>query len=119
MFYAAGAASLTWCLLWFLLHVDEPRDHICISQEEVKYIEENRVGRRDASSFKVPIWRFMTSPGVLCVLACSIANDFGLYMLLTEGPKFMKNVLKRDIKTVSARPGSCTKNAFFVIQYNM
>ena len=44
--------------------------------------------------------RIVKSPCILALMACSFANDWGLYMLLTEGPNFISNVLRKDVATV-------------------
>ena len=47
------------------------------------------------------LFSIIFAPPVLAITLCAFANDFGLYILLTEGPNFMNNVLHKDVATVS------------------
>ena len=42
VFYITGGVSILWCILWFIFLSDEPRDHKCISEKEINFIETNR-----------------------------------------------------------------------------
>ena len=42
VFYITGGFSLIWCILWFIFLSDEPRDHKCIGEKEINFIETNR-----------------------------------------------------------------------------
>ncbi len=44
--------------------------------------------------------RILSESSVLALSLCSFANDWGLYILLTEGPNFINNVLHKDVATV-------------------
>lgn len=38
VFYVQGAMTLVWCVLWFILVTDSPRQHTTISAAEKEYI---------------------------------------------------------------------------------
>ena len=43
----------------------------------------------------------LKSRAVWVVVFMSFANDYGLYLMLTEGPSFLNNILNKDMATVS------------------
>ena len=67
-------------------------------------IRANRVIPGRTSSLKIPLVSILTSRGFWAILLLSLANDYGFYLILTEGPSFVLNVLKKDIKEVKVAP---------------
>lgn len=100
MFYVGGAVTVVWCILWFVLVTDYPEDHFWISKKELEHIKEHRIKPEKSSLHRFPILQMLTNIPVLSVIVCSLSNDYGFYILLTEGPSFMDNILKKDIATV-------------------
>ncbi len=101
MFYTAGGVCLAWCLAWFFLVTDDPETHPFVSHQELAVIQANRVIPEKKGSLRVPLLSILSSTGVWAVIMTSLANDYGLYLMLTEGPSFLLNVLKKDVKEVS------------------
>ncbi|XP_017779301.1 PREDICTED: sialin [Nicrophorus vespilloides] len=96
-FYIPGGLALLWCLLWFFLVSDSPDLHPRISDEEKFYIAKSLgdsvAKRKSIAPYKsmalsVPFWS-------LAVL--HFGNLWGLYLLLTAGPKFMSEILGFDL----------------------
>lgn len=49
-------------------------------------------------------WKAMFSSGAMwAILIANACGNYGAYMLLTQMPSYMKEVLKFDIKSVSER----------------
>lgn len=92
-FCVQGILALGFCCVWVFLVSDSPETHKRISKEEKNYILKclgGGVGKVKAtppyiSIFKsIPFW-------ALAVL--HFGNLWGLYLLLTAGPKYMSEVL--------------------------
>ena len=100
MFYVTGAFGALWTLLWFLIHSDDPRQHRLISPQEVAFIEKHRPVLK-ARSGSPPYLQILKSTAVWATMWCEFANAWGIFMIITEGPNFMSEVLERDITSVS------------------
>lgn len=59
VFYVQGAMTLVWCVLWFILVTDSPRQHKGISEAEKEYILAS-IG--DQKKMKVRWLRFKLVP---------------------------------------------------------
>ena len=88
-----------WYLFWFFLVSDEPKNHRCIRQAEIQYIETNRP-KIQAQSGIPPYFLILKCPAVWTIMACDFANGWGLYTLLNDGPTFMNKILHQDITKV-------------------
>ncbi|CAG0878608.1 unnamed protein product [Darwinula stevensoni] len=103
VFYIIGIVSLIWFGLWMLLVFDTPEDNPYMSDKEKTYILQalgthNSPEQRKAQSFpwksvirSTPFWALLTAH------AC---NNWGYWLLLTEMPKYMKNILQFKIEKV-------------------
>lgn len=80
---------------------DDPSQHRWISEEELRYIRHNRILSEVETRQKLPLCQILTNVPVIAIALCSFSNDWGLYLLLTEGPNFMSSVLGKDIATVN------------------
>ncbi len=99
MFYITGSIAVLWFVLWFLLTTDEPSSHKWISKSEVNFIEEFRAGKTNAN-ITPPYLEILMSPAVWVIILAEFANSWGLFMILTEGPNFISEVLDQDITKV-------------------
>ncbi|XP_076437376.1 sialin-like [Babylonia areolata] len=105
VFYFIGTCGFIWCIVWVVFATDSPDENKRISDIEKKYIEYslgNRVRRTKVSSeFGVTIpWRaIFTSRGMWGIIIAHMCGNYGAYMLLTQIPSYMKEVLKFDIKS--------------------
>ncbi|XP_037294468.1 putative inorganic phosphate cotransporter [Manduca sexta] len=99
VFYVAGITCLVWSALWLVLGASTPGTSRWISKEERKYIETN-AGSDDIGHTKMPTpWRsILTSLPFYAILLAHCGQNLGFWMLLTELPSYMKNVLHVDIK---------------------
>ena len=98
VFYVTGASGLFWFVLWALLVHDGPDTHPTISNDERKFLQVST--SEDVNSKrpeKIP-WRdIATSVPVWAIIATHVTQSFGYYVLLTELPNYMKNVLGWDL----------------------
>ena len=99
MFYITGAAGLVWSILWFVLLSDEPKDHKCIHEKEIEYIENNRTKVENQIGFP-PYCKIIMCPALWTYMFCDFALGWGLFTLLNDGPTFINKVLHQDITQV-------------------
>ena len=112
MFYVSSAVTSLWLLAWFFLITDDPAQNRFMAREELDYILEHRVIPRSRRS--MPLRQIATNVPVIAMMFMSFANDWGLNTLLTEGPNFMNEVLKKDIATVSKCSISCRFSLYLI-----
>ena len=91
---------MLWCTLWFVIVRDDPRDQKCIKPKEINRIESSRTNTV-ISQKAPPYLKILANPAVWTCMLCDLANGWGLFTILTEGPNFISNVLHQDIEDVS------------------
>ncbi|XP_070174957.1 sialin-like [Littorina saxatilis] len=97
-FYVPGAVGFLWCVLWIIFAADTPEQNRFISDIEKQYIQFS-IGSRSTSIRKATPWKAMfTSRGMWAIMVAHMCGNYGAYMLLTQIPTYMKEVLKFDIK---------------------
>lgn len=92
-FCIQGILAFIYCALWMLLVADLPDSHPRISEEEKIYISKSlgdNVGKNKATA---PYLKMFTSIPFWALACLHFGNLWGLYLLLTAGPKFMSEVL--------------------------
>ncbi len=105
VFYITGGLGTLWCLIWWLLFTDEPSEHPFTPREEVEFIESHRGRIRTAADVqgagkRPPYLAILSSPAMWSVIVCEIANGWGIFMIITEGPNFISQVLGLNITAV-------------------
>ncbi len=55
------------------------------------------------TSLGIPLMSILASRATWAYFLVHLANDYGFYLILTEGPNFIYNVLDKDIKEVTAQ----------------
>ena len=99
VFYITSFITFFWFLLWMLFVTDLPEDDPFITETEKKSILDQRPFNpqqleADRAIPLVPLtWDIIKTPAVWVVMCCDFCNGFGLYILLTEGSAFIKNVV--------------------------
>ncbi|XP_041371385.1 sialin-like isoform X2 [Gigantopelta aegis] len=98
MFYATGAAGLLWIIGWAILVRDHPQDVPGISEKERKYLE-SVINRQAMShkSQKTPWLQLLTSRPCVALMVTHFTANFFNYMMLTQIPTYMKEVMNFDI----------------------
>jgi ACS family sodium-dependent inorganic phosphate cotransporter-like MFS transporter 5 len=100
VFYVFGGIGLVWFVFWTILVYDSPSKHPWISDYEKDYI----ISQTDdgvTAAFSTP-WRdmFLSVP-YWAIIATHVGQNFGYYVLLTELPTYLANILHFDIKSNS------------------
>jgi len=100
VFYIEGAMVVFFVGAWLLVVEDSPSTHSSISAEERAYIEAGTAGT-NLETKKLPLpWRsIITSVPCWATLIATLGNNWAFYMILTELPIYLKNILHFDTKT--------------------
>ena len=81
---------------------DDPAGQKFIGKDEKDYILRHRKSTNGAIGQKRPPYlKMVLTPSVWVLALCDFANSFGAYMIIIEGPKFINNILHKDILQVS------------------
>ncbi|XP_012266659.2 putative inorganic phosphate cotransporter isoform X2 [Athalia rosae] len=115
VFYIEGALSLIWCIGWAFIVQDSPESQTrFITQGEKDYIATSLGQSQSKAGTKkkppVPWRQVITSLPFLAILVSHVCSNFGWYMLLTELPTFMNQILKFNMNenaALSAMPFLC------------
>ena len=104
IFYTTGITGLIWGVFWLLFYTDSPRDQRCINNDEKEYILEStqqQLSSHSKNEFEAPWKAILTSPACWALFIIHTCNNWGTYTFLTSIPKYMAEVLRFDIKSVS------------------
>ncbi|KAF2887772.1 hypothetical protein ILUMI_18401, partial [Ignelater luminosus] len=97
IFYVFGVIGLIWFVCWTWIVADAPSQDPHISKAELKYIKES-LGDQDHNGRVKHPWRSMlTSAPVWAVVVAHVSENWGFYTLLTQLPKFMKDILHFEL----------------------
>lgn len=112
VFYTTGLLGVGWCLIWYYLAFNTPKEHPRITKEELNYIE-NNVGEEVLMSVSLPVpWRdIFTSLPVWAIAITTFGRIFVHYVFITTGPTFMDKILKFEFGTngiLSGMPFLCS-----------
>ncbi|CAH1101055.1 unnamed protein product [Psylliodes chrysocephalus] len=101
-FYVWGSLSLVFCTFFYLFVFSRPSTHPFITEEELKYLETEVEQRK---SFNVPWWKLCTSRPVWALLAAMYAHNLIFFTLLTNLPKYLKEILKMNVQANAVGTG--------------
>ncbi len=106
VFYLTGSLTLIWSFAWFFYVTDNPDKNTRISEGERRHILENRGDRGGAETKPdpkagTPYKAILTNPVIWVIMFCDFTNIWGILIMINEGPKFIDNVLHRDIASVT------------------
>uniref|UniRef100_A0AAR5QB79 Major facilitator superfamily (MFS) profile domain-containing protein n=1 Tax=Dendroctonus ponderosae TaxID=77166 RepID=A0AAR5QB79_DENPD len=96
-FYFFGAVGIVWFIFWIILCYPNPKSHPFISDKEKAYLGEqiSNISSRD----KVIPWKsILTSPPIWALVVAQIGHDWGFFTMVTDLPKYMKDVLHFNVK---------------------
>jgi len=96
VFYFFGSLGILWFILWVLLCYSDPSSHPYISDKEKDYLDRELA---NVSSLKLPIpWQaILTSVPMWALVITQIGHDWGFFTMVTDLPKYMKDVLKFNV----------------------
>ncbi|XP_050311165.1 sialin-like isoform X4 [Anthonomus grandis grandis] len=96
-FYFFGAVGIIWFIFWMLLCYPDPEAHPFISEKEKKYLGEHITNI--SSKDKVIPWKaILTSGPIWALVITQIGHDWGFFTMVTDLPKYMKDVLHFNVK---------------------
>ena len=98
VFYVFGILGVVWFLAFVVLCYNNPREHPFISEREAKYLHDKMSAHTHEKTPPVP-WRYvLTSAPLWALVAAQCGHDWCLFTMITDLPKFMKDVMHFDIK---------------------
>ncbi|CAG4951904.1 unnamed protein product [Colias eurytheme] len=106
-FYVPAGLSFIWCGFWWYLVADTPNEHPRISTAEKKYIMDALGDKVKKSKGLPPFKSICTSFPFLAMVILHYGNLWGLYFIMTVGPKFVSSVLDFELQAagvISALP---------------
>ncbi|CAK1555783.1 unnamed protein product [Leptosia nina] len=106
-FYVPAALCFVWCGFWWYLVADTPNDHPRITSAEKKYIMDALGDKVKTSKGLPPFKSICTSFPFLAMIILHYGNVWGLYFVMTVGPKFVSSVLNFELQAagvISALP---------------
>ncbi|XP_022822793.1 sialin-like isoform X1 [Spodoptera litura] len=106
-FYVPAALTLVWCFFWWYLVADTPSEHPRITEAEKNYILDALGDKVKKSKGLPPFKSIITSFPFLAMTILHYGNLWGLYFIMTVGPKFVSSVLGFELSAagvISALP---------------
>lgn len=98
-FYVPGLLGLVWSVAWWRYGADSPASCTWISAAEREYIQTALDTPKTERRLRVPWLSIVTSPPMWALTVVHIGSNFGHWMLLTQMPTYMKDMLHFDIKS--------------------
>ncbi|KAK6181306.1 hypothetical protein SNE40_009188 [Patella caerulea] len=100
VFYVIGSVGFIWTVIWCIFAHDSPGEHPSISTIEKDYIQHSLGVKQESfkRKHKTPWLSIFKSKAVWAIIIAHACGNYGIYMLLTQIPTYMKEVLKFDIK---------------------
>ncbi len=91
VFYSFGLVGIFWCLAWFPLVRDYPREHPRISAEEREMLE--AAAPQESSRDPVPWGRLLRAPAVWALIINHLCTNWVFYILLAWLPSYFRGAL--------------------------
>ncbi len=94
-----------WSIIWILFFTDSPQDHRYISTQEKEFILQNTqqlLSSNNKHEFHAPWRAILTSRACWALFVIHTCANYGGYTFLTSIPKYMSEILKFNIKSVSS-----------------
>ena len=98
LFYVYGGFGVLWALLWFIFVNDDPTKSYWTSAAEKEYLAESTVPKKTVEISKIPWKSILTCGRFWSTCLIHTCNGYGYFMLLSDIPKFMVEVLDYDVK---------------------
>lgn len=99
VFYFWGLAGI-FTAFWFYFYVyDDPEHHPNLTQREKEYLLAHMPQMKH---LPIPWKAILTDRGILGLIIGQIGNDFTLFMLTNNMPKYMSDVLHYDVSRNTA-----------------
>ncbi|KAK9887903.1 hypothetical protein WA026_000206 [Henosepilachna vigintioctopunctata] len=106
-FFIPSAIALLWSLLWYYVVSDSPGENKWISEGERSHIQSSLKGLSSKEKSLPPYKEIFTSIAVWAFIISHFGNSWGLFFLMTSGPKYMSTILGFNLSSsgfLSAMP---------------
>ncbi|XP_063972860.1 putative inorganic phosphate cotransporter [Diachasmimorpha longicaudata] len=124
VFYIEGGLCFIWFTVWWIAIADSPADQRrFISAQERSYILSslgNSESRHEKETSRIPLRQIFSSMPFIAILVAHFCSNCGWYMLLTQLPTYMNEVLHFDLKTnagLSSLPFFCMWLFTLILSY--
>ncbi|XP_044751569.1 sialin-like isoform X2 [Coccinella septempunctata] len=101
IFYVFGIVGIFWYSLWVVLISERPSEDPLITDAELRYITES-LGENAEKRIKYPWKSIFTSMPVWSIVIAHFSENWGFYTLLTQLPKYLKDILDFDLAKTGA-----------------
>jgi ACS family sodium-dependent inorganic phosphate cotransporter len=99
VFYFFGGLAILWFIIFVLICYKDPGSHPFISDQEKAYLEKEMGQLTRDNTLPPTPWKYiLTSIPMLVLICAQIGHDFGFYIMVTDLPKYMNDVLRFPIK---------------------
>ncbi|XP_060531389.1 putative inorganic phosphate cotransporter [Cylas formicarius] len=96
-FHFFSFLGIVWCILMAVFGYDTPEEHPKISKAEKFYIEHSLGHANGKKKLNTPWKAIFTSVPISAILAAQCTSNFVFYLLITQIPLYMSNILKFDM----------------------
>ncbi|XP_018323712.1 sialin [Agrilus planipennis] len=96
-FYVFGGIGIIWFVIYSLICYSSPESHPFISDKEKAFLEKE-IEKDSKKNKKIPWKHLLTSWPLWALILAQIGHDWGLFAMVTDLPKYMKDVLKFNVK---------------------
>ncbi|KAF5270577.1 hypothetical protein FQR65_LT05475 [Abscondita terminalis] len=97
VFYVFGVFGIVWFILWVILCYSDPDSHPFITDQEKNFLEKELTGI-SKDNRKIPWKRIFSSTPLWALVVAQLGHDWGLFTMISDLPKYMKSVLKFNVK---------------------
>ncbi|XP_069685198.1 putative inorganic phosphate cotransporter isoform X2 [Periplaneta americana] len=97
VFYLFGSLGVVWFIVWIFVGYNDPQSHPFISDEEKMFLEKTIESLNRSETPPTPWRAIFTSIPLWGLIFAQIGHDWGLFTLVTDLPKYFKNVMKFNI----------------------
>lgn len=100
VFYFFGGLGIVWFIFFSLICYSDPNSHPFISDKERDHLQ-RELGQleRDKNMPPTPWKPILTSVPMMALVCAQIGHDWGFYIMVTDLPKYMADVLRLSISS--------------------
>ncbi|CAD6189434.1 unnamed protein product [Caenorhabditis auriculariae] len=95
IFLFFGIVGMVWCAVWQRTVYDRPADDVNISTDELTLLQRDAISE---CQYVVPWREILRSKAVWAVIMAHFSQNWGFYTMLTNLPRFLKDVADYDIE---------------------
>ncbi|XP_031354995.1 putative inorganic phosphate cotransporter [Photinus pyralis] len=96
VFYFFGGFGVVWFVIWTLMCYSDPESHPFISDKEKNFLRKELANVSNENN-PIPWKAILTSVPLWALIAAQIGHDWGFFAMVTDLPKYMKDILKFKI----------------------